>query len=206
MQPQLESEKPVRHYSVAEYMALEENSTVRHEFFEGEIFAMAGGTLLHNLLVLNSAFALRTGLRGSGKKCRVVAENVQLAVEKGHHYNYPDVMVICAPTDLEAERTVAAPVVIIEVLSKSTENRDRSWKFTQYKQLASLKHYILVSQKTCLVEWYRWEEGGNWVHTPFALFSDEFSIPELNITLRVGDIYEDSGLAQMSIRPDAEEM
>ena len=206
MQPQTAPEKSAPRYSVAEYMLLEENSAVRHEFFEGEVFAMSGGTLLHNLLVLNSAFALRTGLRGSGKKCRVVAENVQLAVEKGRHYNYPDVAVTCAAKDIEAERTITTPILLIEVLSKSTGNRDRGWKFKQYKQLPSLQHYILVSQTTCLVEWYRREESGVWSYTPLVLFADELFFPELDVTLRVQDIYEESGLAQMSIRPDADEL
>ena len=82
----MEQEKPAAsHYTVAEYMALEEQSSVRHEFFEGEVFAMAGGTARHNLLVLNCALALRVGLRG--KPCRVFAENVQLALEQGRYYN-----------------------------------------------------------------------------------------------------------------------
>ena len=113
-----------RLYTVEEYMALEAQGGVRHKFFEGEVFAMADGTAKHNMLVLNCAFALRAGLRG--KSCRIFAENVQLAVEQGRYYNYPNVQVTCAPDDLRAERTMKLPVLVIEVLSKSTETRDRS--------------------------------------------------------------------------------
>lgn len=200
----MEQEKhAAKRYTVAEYMALEEQSDVRHEFFEGEVFAMAGGTAVHNMLVLNCAFALRTGLRG--KSCRVFAENVQLALDAGRYYNYPDVQVTCAPADLLAERTMKSPVLLIEVLSKSTETRDRSWKFNQYKQLPSLRHYLLVSQATCLVEWFRREESGVWSFTPLASFTDELLIPELDLTLRLQDIYEDTGVTQMTVRFDSED-
>ncbi|MGY3090097.1 Uma2 family endonuclease [Hymenobacter sp. UYAg731] len=184
-------------------MALETRSGVRHEFFEGELFAMAGGTAKHNTLVLNCAFAMRAGLRG--KSCRVFTENVQLAVESGRYYNYPDVQVTCEPADLLAERTMKSPILVIEVLSKSTEIRDRSWKFNQYKQLPSLKHYLLVSQATCLVEWYRREESGMWSFTALAEFTDEIFLPELDLTLRLHDVYEDTGITQLNIRFDSED-
>lgn len=200
----MEQEKAIpRRYTEAEYMALEEQSDVRHEFFEGKVFAMAGGTAKHNLLIGNCYSMLRAGLRG--RPCRVFFENVQLAVEAGRYYNYPDVMVTCLPADLQAERTMKAPVLLIEVLSKSTETRDRSWKFNQYKMLPSLRHYLLVSQVTCLVEWYRRQENGEWSFTPFTLFTDEISIPELDLVLRLQDVYEDTNITQMSIRFDSED-
>ena len=200
----MEQEKfTTKRYTVAEYMALEMRSDFRHEFFEGEVFAMAGASIRHNTLVLNCAVALRNGLRG--KPCRVFVESVQFAVEQGRYYNYPDVAVTCAPADLLAERTIESPVLLIEVLSKSTANRDRSWKFNQYKQLPSLQHYLLVSQTTCLVEWYRREESGVWSFTPLTLFTDELFIPELGTTLCLQDIYEDAGVTQMTIHPDPEE-
>ena len=201
----MEQEKlTAKPYTVEEYMALEKRSDVRHEFFEGEVFAMAGASTRHNLLIGNCFLALRTGLRG--KACRVFTESVQLAVEHGRYYNYPDVAVTCAPVDLLAERTIEAPVLLIEVLSKSTANRDRSWKFNQYKQLTSLQHYLLVSQTTCLVEWYRREETGVWSFTPLTLFADEILIPELAVSLHLQDIYEDTGVTQMGIRPDSEDL
>ncbi len=184
-------------------MELEAHSDVRHEFFEGEVFAMAGGTVRHNTIVLNTAFALRQGLRG--QKCKVVAENVQLAVQKGVYHNYPDVMVTCAPDDLRAERTMKEPVLVVEVLSKSTESIDRTWKFNQYKQLPSLKHYLLVSQTTCSVEWYRCEANDIWAFTALVLLTDEIPLPELGLVLKLSDIYEETGVSQMVIRYDSED-
>ena len=200
VQPQAEPRK----YTADEYFALEAESQARHEFFEGEVFAMSGGTTRHNLLIGNCYAALRASLRG--KPCRAFFEHVQLAVEQGRYYNYPDLMVTCAPMDLQAERTVTSPIVVIEVLSKSTETRDRSWKFNQYKQLPSLKHYLLVSQATCLVEWYRREDSGVWSFTALAEFTDELFLPELDLTLHLHDVYEDTGITQMSIRFDLEDL
>ena len=180
-------------------MELEEQSEVRHEFYEGEVFAMAGGTIRHNSIMLNAAFALRQGLRGKG--CKVVADSVQLAVQEGQYYNYPDVAVTCSPTDLQAERTIREPVLLIEVLSKSTEGRDRTWKFNQYKQLPSLRHYLLVSQATCSVEWYRREANDVWSFTPLLQFTDEINLPELGITITLNDMYEDTGVVQMAAHP-----
>ena len=200
----MEQEKAIpRRYTVAEYLALEERSDVRHEFFEGEVFAMLGGTIRHNLLIGNCYAILRAGLRG--KRCRTLFENVQLAVEQGRYYNYPDVMVTGEAADLLAERTVTSPVLVIEVLSKSTETRDRSWKFNQYKELPSLRHYLLVSQVTCLVEWYQREESGVWSFTPMAEFTDEIIIPELDLTLLLQDVCEDTNIMQMTIRFDSED-
>ena len=197
-----QAELQPHHYTTADYFALEEGSEVRHEFFEGEVFAMAGGTFLHNDLVLNCALSLRAQLRG--KKCKALTENVQLAVDAGRYYNYPDVVVTCNLDDLKDGRTIKSPLLIIEVLSKSTENRDRSWKFDQYKKLPSLRHYLLVSQKTTLVEWYRREANEVWSFTPLTRFTDEIHFPELDVTLRLQELYEDTGLTQMSIQPGPE--
>lgn len=199
-----QAEPQPRIYTVEEYMELEKHSDVRHEFYEGGVFAMAGGTIRHNTITLNAAFALRQGLRG--RKCKVVTESVQLAVREGQYYNYPDVAVTCTPTDLRAERTIREPVLLIEVLSKSTEGHDRTWKFNQYKQLPSLKHYLLVSQTTCSVEWYRREANDIWGFTALVLFTDEIPLPELGVVLKLSDIYEETGVAQMAIRYDSEEL
>ena len=118
-----------RRYTVPEYFALEEAADVRYEYYHGEIFPLdtpenrAGGTKRHNLLIQNCVLALRGSLRGRG--CSVFAENVRMAVDKNQHYNYPDVVVSCAPTDTDP-RTVYEPILVIEVLSASTEARDRA--------------------------------------------------------------------------------
>ena len=192
-----------RRYTVDEYFASEEKSEIRHEFFEGEVFAMAGESIAHNTISLNVAFACRQALRG--KRCRVQMEGIQLAVEANRHYTYPDIVVSCDPQDQHERRRLHHPVLIVEVLSPSTEAYDRGLKFNQYKKLSSLRHYLLVSQKTWLVEWYQLSEHGVWGHTALAEAADAVVIPELNLTMTLVQIYEEAGVAPMQAGFDVEE-
>jgi Uma2 family endonuclease len=192
-----QEEQQPRRYTVEEYLALEEQSEVRHEYYDGEVFAMAGADVSHNLLVGNFYMALRQALRG--RPCRTVMEGVQLAVREGRHYTYPDVMVTCDPVDQQAKRILTAPVLLIEVLSPSTAEYDRGRKFNQYKQLPSLQHYLLVSQTSWLVEWYRREANNIWSFTPLVEAEDALVIPDLNINLTVAEIYEGTDVAPLKI-------
>lgn len=192
-----------RHYTAEEYFALESTGEIRHEFFEGEVFAMAGKSLAHNIIVQNFVLTLRPALRG--KRCQVAIETVQLAVEANRHYTYPDVVVSCDAQDQHESRRLYHPVLIVEVLSPSTEAYDRGLKFNQYKKLPSLRHYLLVSQKTWLVEWYQLSEHGVWGHTALAEAADVLVVPELNLTLTLAQIYEEAGVAPMQAGFAAEE-
>lgn len=184
-----------RRYTVEEYLALEEASDIRHEYYHGEIFPLdtpenkAGGTKRHNLVVQNCVVALRNALRGRG--CAAFAENVRVAVDEGEHYNYPDVVVSCAPADRTDLRTVHQPVLIVEVLSASTEARDRGWKFQQYQQIASLQHYVLISQQRYLVECYTRTSSENWLLTSVRELSQEVELTALQSTIAMAAIYED---------------
>ena len=192
-----------RRYTAEEYFALEEKGEIRHEFFEGEVFAMVGESIAHNIIAQNFVLALRPALRG--KKCQVIMETVQLAVETNRHYTYPDIVVSCDPQDRQGSRLLHHPVLIVEVLSPSTEAYDRGLKFNQYKKLPSLRHYLLVSQKTWLMEWYQLSEHGVWGHTALAEAADAVIIPELNLTLALEQIYEEAGVAPMKAGFAAEE-
>lgn len=192
-----QAEQQPRRYTVEEYLALEEQSEVRHEFFEGEIFAMAGADISHNLIGINFVSAFKQALRG--KPCRAMMEGVQLAVQEGRHYTYPDVMISCDAADQQAKRIIKAPVLLIEILSPSTSEYDRGRKFNQYKQLPSLQHYLLVSQTSWLVEWYRREPGNIWSFTPLVEADDALVIPDLNINLTVAEIYEGTNVAPLRV-------
>ena len=196
------AEPQPRRYTTDEYFTLEEASESRHEFFEGEVFAMAGASIAHNTIALNISMALRQGLRG--KKCRVQMEAVRLAVEQNRHYAYPDVMVSCDPADQRESQQLYHPVLIVEVLSPSTEAYDRGLKFNQYKKLPSLRHYLLVSQATWLVEWYQLTEHGVWAHTALAEAEDALAIPELGLTMTLPEVYEEAGVAPMKLNFGAE--
>lgn len=187
----------------AEYFALEAQSEVRHEFFEGEIFAMAGASIAHNTIAQNFILKLRPALRG--KNCRVQIEAVRLAVEEGRHYAYPDVMVSCDPADQRESQQLHLPILIVEVLSSSTEAYDRGLKFNQYKKLPSLRHYLLVSQTTWLVEWYQLTEYGAWAYTALAEAEDALSIPELGLAMTLAEVYDEAGVAPLKLNFGAEE-
>jgi Uma2 family endonuclease len=193
----------IRHrYTPEEYFALEEQSEVRHEYFDGEVFAMAGGTKSHNLITQNMTLALRAGLRGKG--CQVFMEDVRLAVQEDFHYTYPDVVVSCDPADRRDPYLVRQPVLIVEVLSPSTAEYDRSRKFNQYKKIPSLQHYILVSQTAWVLEWFRRDDLGQWVYTVFSDPTDVLEIPDLNLRLPLADVYDDTDVAPLQLAPEPE--
>jgi Uma2 family endonuclease len=193
------AEEQPRRYTVEEYFALEEASNVRHEFFEGEVFAMSGANSVHNDIIQNFILTLRPKLRGSG--CRIKIDGMRLAVRDEHYYTYPDVMVSCHPDDRSAKQQYRYPVLIVEVLSASTETYDRTLKFNQYKKLPSLRHYVLVSQETWVVEWFQLTEHGVWGHTALAEADDFITIPELNLTLTLADIYDETDIVPMRVIP-----
>ncbi|MBC7922244.1 MAG: Uma2 family endonuclease [Ferruginibacter sp.] len=137
--------KNIHHsYTVEQYVALEQESELRYEFYRGEVFAMTGGTMQHNLIIQNMANALRS-LRSRG--CRVFTENVKLEVAPEEHYVYPDVMLTCHPQDLSDNRLARYPSLVIEVLSESTEAHDRGKKLDRYLQMPGLQAYVMISQK-----------------------------------------------------------
>lgn len=189
-------------YTPAEYFALEERGDVRHEYYDGEIFAMVGGTKSHNLIAQNLTLGLRAGLRGTG--CQVFMEDVRLAVQDDFHYTYPDVVVSCDPADRRDPYLVRQPVLIVEVLSPSTTDYDRGRKFNQYKQLASLRHYLLVSQTAWVLEWFRRNEANEWVYTVLSDPADVLEIAELHLRLSLREVYADTDVAPLLLAPAPE--
>ena len=185
-----------RRYTVEEYFALEEQSDIRHEYYHGEIFPMdgfdspedmAGGTKRHNRLIQNCAFAIRVGLQGRG--CEIFAENVRLAMPDDQHFGYPDVVVSCDPAD-DDPRTVHSPTLIMEVLSKSTEARDRGWKFEQYQHLASLQQYVLVSQYRMLVDSFVRTGPSTWALTTLREPAARLVLSSVGVEISLAAIYE----------------
>ena len=183
-------------YTVEEYFAFEEQSGIRHEYYHGELFpldgpdspeGMAGGTKAHNKLIQNWVLALRLGL--GERECEVFSENVRLAIEAGQYYNYPDVVVSCDPND-DDPRTVHQPILIVEVLSRSTEAHDRGWKAEQYRQLPSLQQYVLVTQTRLLVESYTRVSDNTWNLVSYRQLTDMLPIPSLELAVSLADIYK----------------
>lgn len=149
-------------YTFAEYLAVDEASDTRHEYVNGEIFAMSGGTERHAALVAAVIVELGNAVRGG--PYRVYSTDLRVATMVGKHYVYPDVSILCAPREVQPGTTDVTlnPSVVVEVLSSSTEAYDRGLKWTGYQQLPSLTDYLLVSQSTARVEQFQRGDGGAW--------------------------------------------
>ncbi|WP_017720742.1 Uma2 family endonuclease [Kamptonema formosum] len=177
------------HITVEDYFALEEKEAdIRHEYYDGEVITMTGTSKPHNIIVLNLALALRQRLKGG--YCRVFMENVRLEVEGGRHYTYPDVMVTCDGRDRADDYNVRYPVLVVEVLSDSTEALDRGKKASQYRKLPTLQEYVLVSQSECGVELFSRSQAPSWTLTELSAPDSVLNLSCLNLQIPLSEIYE----------------
>lgn len=148
-------------WTVEEYLALERSSGDKHELFAGEIFAVAGASYEHNLIVGNLVTALNLAL---GERCRVLPSDMRLHIRATGLYTYADASVVCDRPELTDERppSLLNPLILFEVLSDSTESYDRGKKFENYRTIPSLMHYVLVAQDRVLLERYARQPDGTW--------------------------------------------
>ncbi|GCL42732.1 Uma2 family endonuclease [Dolichospermum planctonicum] len=185
-------QSPLYFFTVEEYLELEQTSDIRHEYFAGEVFAMAGGSKEHNIISGNVYSRLRSQLRGSS--CNVFMSDmkvrINLANENQTIFYYPDVIVSCDTEDQD-RYFLNYPCLIIEVLSPSTETIDRREKLLNYRSLASLKEYILISQDQVKVEVYRQDEKRNWTIQTLINRDDKLHLDSVGLILEMTDIYED---------------
>jgi Uma2 family endonuclease len=182
-------------YSESDYLAYEAQSPVRHEYIAGEIFAMTGASIRHNVIAGNLFAELRTHLKGT--PCRALIEGVKLRLRKEQSYFYPDVMVTCEDRlqELDSQQQIVeAPLVVIEILSPTTEATDRREKLRAYRTLPSLKEYLLVSQEQAQVEIYRRRGDIGWDIITYEP-GDTVEIASLEIKLGMAEIYFESGIA-----------
>jgi Uma2 family endonuclease len=182
--------KKQKYYTPEEYLALEESAEFRSEFDDGEIVAMAGGSLNHQQITANFARILGTKVRG--KNCRVLPSEMKVWVETYQKFYYPDVTVVCDKPKFHKQRndTIENPKLLIEVLSDSTESKDRGEKFLSYQSLESLQEYILISQDKYLVERYFKREDTNWIYQPTIGIESEVYFESVEETLKLSEIYD----------------
>ena len=179
-----------RIYTPEEYLAKEADADVRHEYLNGEIKEMAGGTTNHNEIITNLCVALKPRLRR--ENYRLFTENVRVWIEKYRVYTYPDVMVIADEPVYHGKgtTTVINPCLIIEVASKSTKNYDQGDKFDYYRGLSSLQEYILVEQSRVHILQHVKTNNNQWLLTEYEEDSQEFSLSILPLSLVLDEIYE----------------
>ena len=182
---------PTPYVSHAEYLALEEKSATKHEWLDGVIYAMAGGTPDHAGLAAAVLIALGNQLRG--KQFRVYTADLKVRVPATGLSTYADVSVVCGGLEVDPDDKNAAtnPVVLVEVLSDSTEAHDRGEKFGHYRRIPSLAEYVLVSQRSPKIEVFRKNEAGKWVLAEEASAGEVAPLLSIGCALSVDEVYSD---------------
>lgn len=179
-----------RHYTLEDYFALEETADYRSEYYQGEIFALTGGSVNHNRIAVNVLVALTDAFRK--KPCEAFASDLRLLVKQVGLYTYPDVMVVCNGLEFAHDRTdtITNPIVIFEVLSPSTESYDRGKKFEFYRTIKMLKDYVLIDQERVHVEYFRQLDNGQWLLGVFDDEADTLTLQSISVEIPLSDIYQ----------------
>ena len=177
--------------TIEQYFEIERDSDVRHEFLEGEILAMAGGSPEQSFIIVNLARELSIALKG--KPCRVAESNLRVRIPHRARCVYPDASIICGPLQLDPQdperHTILNPKVIVEVLSQSTEAYDRGDKFAQYREIESFEEYILVSQNRPQLESFLRQPDGAWSIQSFTGLEATATIRCLSLLIPMAEIY-----------------
>jgi Uma2 family endonuclease len=172
------------------YLEFEEQSDIKHEYVEGDVYAMAGASTNHNLITGNLFFQLRS-VCGKNSGCKIFTSDMKLRIENGHFYYYPDVMLSCEKDDNE-EFYKEKPCLIAEVLSKSTARIDQKEKWQTYQKIPSLRYYLLVDSRQQKVDYFMRNELNEWICSELSA-DESLTIECENFTaaLTLADIYEE---------------
>ncbi|MEO5945527.1 MAG: Uma2 family endonuclease [Chitinophagaceae bacterium] len=177
--------------SQEEYLLAEREATEKHEYFQGEVFAISGASLQHNIIFHNVYGDISHKLKGSN--CKPFGSDLRIHIPLNSFYTYPDISMICGKPETpdESNDTVLNPSVIIEILSKSTKDYDRGTKFHLYRSIKTLKEYILIDSTSVSVEIYKRQLDDSWILTEFKQLSSQFVISTINLTIPLNALYED---------------
>ena len=179
----------VKYKSVEEYLEMEEKSLEKNEYYQGEIFAMAGASINHNQIVSNALVDIGQFLRG--KNCRIFPSDLKVHIEANSLYTYPDLSVICDKPQFWNERTdtILNPSVIMEVLSPATKDYDHGAKFTLYRDIPSLKEYILISSTEMRLEQYIRQSANEWKFIEYKAAMETVFIPTIDYRTALQEFY-----------------
>jgi Uma2 family endonuclease len=175
--------------SAAEYLAIERAAEFKSEFFDGEMFAMAGGSPMHSMIATNLASEVRSRLKG--RPCVPFNSDLRLKIIATGLYTYPDLSVVCGPLEFAdgQDDVIVNPTLLAEVLSDSTESYDRGKKFEHYRRIPTLREYLLVSQREPRLEQFVRGEAGEWRLREAAGLEAQMELPSLQITLPVAEVF-----------------
>ena len=178
-----------------EYLAIEETALEKSEFFQGRMYAMSGASFAHNRLNARLITMFENGL--SKSRCSTCGPDMRIYIPATGLFTYPDLVVVCGEPEFalfQTGQTLANPVLIVEILSPSTEDYDRTVKFDNYQTVESLREYILVSQSAPKLRHYSKQPGGQWLLTILGE-GNTLNLPALNLSIPVAAIYEDIPLS-----------
>lgn len=177
-------------YTAKEYLALEETATEKSEFYNGVIYAMAGGSFNHDMISGNTYAALHAFARTGS--CTAFTSNMKLKIEAHNLYHYPDAMLICGTPKFEKNRkdVVLNPLILVEVLSKSTESYDRGKKFEYYRSLPTFQEYLLIDQERVYVEHYHRLHIGRWEYAILTELAETIKLQSVILEIPVRLLYE----------------
>jgi Uma2 family endonuclease len=184
------SSLPKRRLTPAEYLALERRAEYRSQFYDGEIFAMAGASREHNLIAGNVSRELGNQLKG--RPCETYQTDMRVRVSETGLYTYPDVVVVCGEPQFEDDQvdTLLNPTLIVEVLSPTTEAYDRGDKFEQYRALPSLAEYVLIAQDRYRVERFARQPDGQWLFAAASRLDEAVHLTSIACRLPLSEVYD----------------
>lgn len=172
-----------------EYLALDLDSDIRYEYRDGQIFAMAGASREHNIIALNTSTGLNRQLRD--KPCEIYQSDMRVQTKPGGAYRYPDIVVVCGQpsfADTKPE-SLTNPTLIIEVLSDSTSEKDYKEKSREYRHMASVQEYVIISQDSPRIERYRKQNDFNWLYTELVGLEQTIDLQSINCVLEFSEVF-----------------
>lgn len=181
--------------TIEEYLQFEKAGNTKHEYYQGEVFAMAGAKPRHNVISKNLIRDIATALRG--KPCQPYGSDMRINIPENTLFTYPDISIICGdivPSEYD-EDTATQPIAIIEILSKSTKDYNRIGKFKLYRDISTLKEYILVDSESVNIEAFRINRNNHWELEEYKTLSGKLSMPSVQIDILIADIYDGTKLS-----------
>ncbi|MGA2175696.1 MAG: Uma2 family endonuclease [Verrucomicrobiota bacterium] len=193
--------KPIQRLTEAEYLEIERRAEYKSEFLDGEMFAMSGGTRWHSIIAVNITSEFSKQLKGS--PCMAYNTDLRVKVQAAGLYTYPDLSVACGDQQFEDEQVdvLLNPTVLAEILSESSESYDRGKKFALYRQIPSLREYLLVSQDKPQIEQFIRQAGGEWLLRDVVGMDGKLTLPSLNITVALAEVYANVQFPPASEKP-----
>lgn len=195
----MELQEPAIAYSkqkmtIEQYLEFENASEEKHEYYQGEVFAMSGAKLVHNEIVVNTLFSIKQFLKG--KLCKPYGSDLRIYIEKNTLFTYPDISVFCDDvlTLNNDEMNALNPVVLIEVLSPSTKDYNRGTKFKLYRDIPSLKEYVLIDSEKISVEIFAINQDGYWELREYKDINDVITINNIDMQVSMEEIYSGTKL------------